>query len=74
VLRHTAAMRLPHAGIDIAVTALWLGHEHVETTQVDLQADLAMKECALARIKPRAKRARYRPSDTSSWPARPGGC
>src|SRR6202043_4217447 len=24
VLRHTAAMRIPHAGIDIAVIALWL--------------------------------------------------
>lgn len=47
-------------------------HEHVETTQVYLQADLAIKEHALARIKPRAKPARYRPSDTSSWPARPG--
>jgi site-specific recombinase XerD len=30
-------MRLLHAGIDIAVIAL-LGHEHVETTQVYLQA------------------------------------
>ncbi len=26
VLRHTAAMRLLHAGVDIAVIALWLGH------------------------------------------------
>jgi site-specific recombinase XerD len=65
VLRHTAAMRLLHAGIDIAVIALWLGHEHIETTQIYLQADLAIKERALARTKPAAsKPGRYRPSDT----------
>ncbi|HEX2680980.1 MAG TPA: tyrosine-type recombinase/integrase, partial [Candidatus Dormibacteraeota bacterium] len=34
VLRHTAAMRLLHAGVDTAVIALWLGHEQVETTQI----------------------------------------
>jgi site-specific recombinase XerD len=37
VLRHTAAMRLLTAGIDITVIALWLGHESIETTQ-DLHA------------------------------------
>ncbi len=26
-LRHTAAMRLLHAGVDTTVIALWLGHE-----------------------------------------------
>jgi integrase len=26
-LRHTAAMRLLHAGVDVTVIALWLGHE-----------------------------------------------
>ena len=30
VLRHTAAMRLLHAGVDTTVIALWLGHEQVE--------------------------------------------
>lgn len=34
VLRHTAAMRLLSAGIDITTIALWLGHESIETTQV----------------------------------------
>src|SRR4051812_15095634 len=34
VLRHTAAMRLLHAGVDTALTALWLGPEQVETTQL----------------------------------------
>ena len=34
VLRHTTAMQLRQAGIDISVIALWLGHESIETTQV----------------------------------------
>ena len=49
VLRHTAAMRLLHAGIDTSVIALWLGHEQIETTQVYLHADLELKERALAK-------------------------
>jgi len=49
VLRHTAAMRLLQAGVDRSVIALWLGHESVETTQIYLDADLALKEQALAK-------------------------
>jgi integrase/recombinase XerD len=64
VLRQTAAMRLLHAGIDTAVIALWLGHEQVETTQMYLHADLALKERALARTKPLdSKPGRCRPPD-----------
>ena len=44
--------------------ALWLGHEQVETTQIYLHADLAIKERALARTAPPdAKPGRYRPPD-----------
>jgi integrase/recombinase XerD len=65
VLRHTAAMRLLHAGIDTTVIALWLGHEQVETTQMYLHADLTIKERALARTTPLdSKPGRYRPPDT----------
>lgn len=65
VLRHTAAMELLQAGVDHAVIALWLGHESVETTHVYLEADLALKEKALAKTKPLHVRAgRYRPSDS----------
>ncbi len=64
VLRHTAAMRLLHAGIDTTVIALWLGHEQVETTQIYLHADLKIKEQALARTTPpNGKPGRYRPPD-----------
>jgi len=49
VLRHTAAIRLLQAGVDRSVIALWLGHDSVETTQIYLDADLALKEQALAK-------------------------
>jgi integrase/recombinase XerD len=64
VLRHTAAMRLLHAGVDTSVIALWLGHEQVETTQIYLHADMALKEAALARTAPpNTPPGRYRPPD-----------
>ena len=40
-------MRLLHAGVDISVIALWLGHEAIETAQMYMHADLALKERAL---------------------------
>lgn len=52
VLRHSAAMELLQAGVDCSVIALWLGHESVETTQVYLHAHLALKEAALAKVRP----------------------
>jgi site-specific recombinase XerD len=64
VLRHTCAMRLLTAGIDTSVIALWLGHESMETTQIYLQADLGIKERALARTAPLStKPGRYRATD-----------
>jgi integrase len=52
VVRHTTAMHLLQAGVDIATIALWLGHKSIETTHVYLQADLAMKEKALGKLHP----------------------
>jgi len=64
VLRHTTAMELLQAGIDRAVIALWLGHESVETTQIYLEADLALKEQILSKTTPHeSKPGRYRPDD-----------
>jgi integrase/recombinase XerD len=64
VLRHTAAMRLLRAGVDVTVIALWLGHENVSTTQIYLQADLELKERALARTTPpNTKPGRYHAPD-----------
>jgi hypothetical protein len=55
----------PQAGVDCAVIALWLGHESLETTQAYLHAHLALKEAALARLKPRdhGKPTRFRPNN-----------
>jgi integrase/recombinase XerD len=64
-LRHTAAMELLQAGVDRSVIALWLGHESIETTQIYLDADLALKEQALAKTTPANVKntGRYRPDD-----------
>jgi site-specific recombinase XerD len=65
VLRHTCAMSLLAQSVDTAVIALWLGHERVETTQIYVHANMAIKERALARTAPPATRpGRYRPSDS----------
>lgn len=49
---------------DCSVIALWLGHEHVETTLIYLEATLAMKEKALAKTSPPDGRpGRYKPGD-----------
>ena len=65
VLRHTCAMSLLTVGVDISVIALWLGHEGIETTQIYLHADLAIKERALARTAPAGTTpGRYRAPDT----------
>jgi site-specific recombinase XerD len=37
------AMDLLQSGVDRSVIALWLGHESVETTQIYVEATLAMK-------------------------------
>lgn len=64
VLRHSTAMDLLQHGVDRSVIALWLGHESVETTQMYLHANLAIKEQALARTAPlNAPAGRFRPSD-----------
>ena len=65
VLRHTAAMELLQAGVDRSVIALLLGHESIETTQIYLDADLALKERALAKLAQADAKppGRYRPDD-----------
>ena len=63
-LRHTCAMRLRHAGIDVAVIALWLGHEQMATANIYLHADMEEKERAIARVTPPdTAPGRYQPPD-----------
>jgi integrase len=57
-------MHLLQSGVDMTVIALWLGHESPSTTHIYIEADLAMKERALARLQPPAKAdIRYKPPD-----------
>ena len=64
VLRHTTAMELLQSGVDRSMIALWLGHESVETTQIYLDANLAIKEELLAKTTPiPGKVRRYKPTD-----------
>jgi site-specific recombinase XerD len=62
MVRHATAMSLLQSGADPCDIALWLGHESPATTHMYVEADLAMKERALARLKaPEVKSTRYRP-------------
>jgi integrase/recombinase XerD len=64
MIRHGTAMALLQAGVDVAVIALYLGHESIETTHIYVEADLAMKERALEKIAPETTPLlRFRPDD-----------
>ena len=53
-----------HAGIDITIIALWLGHEQIATAQIYLHADMEQKERAIARVTPPCTTpGRYHPPD-----------
>ena len=59
-IRTSTAMHLLQSGVDISVIALWLGHESPTTTHHYVEADLAMKDRALARLQePQTKMRRY---------------
>lgn len=63
-LRHSTAMEMLHHGVDLAVIALWLGHESITTTQIYIQADMRIKEQALARVATSATATdRFAPDD-----------
>lgn len=64
VIRHTTAMHLLQSGVDIAVIALWLGHERIETTHGYMEADLKLKERALQNVAPAGTAfRRFKPDD-----------
>jgi site-specific recombinase XerD len=63
-LRHTTAMHLLQSGVPFNVIALWLGHESTNTTHCYVEANLQMKEQALARLEaPGIKPTRFRATD-----------
>ncbi len=65
VLRHTTAMHLLQAGVDLTAIALWLGHESPATTHPYVEADLEMKKKTLNRLKqPKGKPIAFQPRDS----------
>lgn len=50
-LRHTTAMNLLNRGVDIQIIALWLGHEQIDTTQIYLSENMALKRKALKKTR-----------------------
>jgi len=64
LIRHTCAMHLLQAEVDITVIALWLGHESIQTTHGYVEADLATKEQMLAKVTPAGQRVqRFKADD-----------
>lgn len=64
-IRHSTAMHLLQSGVDISVIALWLGHESPKTTYQYVEADLAMKDQALAKLQePGMEPLRYTAPDS----------
>lgn len=64
LIRHSVAMHMLQAGIDVTVIALWLGHESPVTTHRYIEADLQMKDRALKKLRaPSHAPVRYRPKD-----------
>jgi integrase/recombinase XerD len=63
-LRHTTAMHMLQAGVDITSLALWLGHASPTTTHGYVEADLGMKEKALKKLAPPSRHpTHFRPGD-----------
>lgn len=48
--RHSAAMNLLQAGVDISTIAIWLGHESIETTHKYMVEDLESKRRAMEKL------------------------
>lgn len=68
-LRHTATMNLLAQGVDVAVIALWLGHQRTQSTDAYLHADMNIKQIAIDRTRPpNTKPGTYHPEpDILAW-------
>ena len=70
LLRHSAAVHLVAAGVDITVIRSWMGHAHLDTTNLYAQANLETKRQALNQLDPGTrprKHPRWKQNDILSW-------
>lgn len=64
VLRHTCALTVLQATKDLRKVSLWLGHAHMQTTEMYTRADPSVKLEALeAMIAPQLRSGRFRATD-----------
>lgn len=59
-IRHTTAMHLLQAGVDITIIKAWLGHVDLNTTHGYVEIDLKMKEEALRKARPQRQNQKIR--------------
>ena len=62
LFRHTTAVHLVSAGVDVTVIRSWLGHAHLDTTNHYAQANLETKRKALEQVD-----AKLRPTKPPRW-------
>lgn len=62
-------MNLLAQGVDVAVIALWLGHQRTQSADAYLHADMNIKQTAIDRTRPpNTKPGTYRPQpDILAW-------
>ena len=74
VLRHTCALTVLQATKDLRKVALWLGHAHLQTTEMYTRADPSVKlEALQAVVPPTLRSGRFKATDKliASLPPRP---
>jgi integrase/recombinase XerD len=70
VIRHTTAMHLLQAGVDITTIAAWLGHAQLATTHGYVEINLRMKQAAVAALAtslPKQPRYTFPSGDLLTW-------
>jgi site-specific recombinase XerD len=71
LFRHSTAVHLVAAGVDVTVIRSWLGHAHLDTTNHYAQANLETKRKALEQVDPKSRPAKpprwKRDADLLAW-------
>lgn len=69
VIRHTTAMHLLEAGVDITTIAAWLGHAQLSTTHGYVEVSLRMKQeaVAAAAVLPELAQGEFPQGDLLTW-------